>query len=56
MLAEMAINLELSRLVTYKSAQDVDNKVRIFFHLKKKIIALSSYVSLIGWGSEVSCE
>ena len=27
MLADMAINLEMARLVTYKSAQDVDNKV-----------------------------
>ncbi|CAI4233082.1 unnamed protein product [Auanema sp. JU1783] len=28
MLADMAMNLELSRLVTYRAAQDVDNKVR----------------------------
>ena len=28
MLADMAVNLELSRLITYKSASDVDNGVR----------------------------
>ncbi|CAL2049155.1 CBN-ACDH-10 protein [Caenorhabditis brenneri] len=28
MLADMAVNLELARLITYKSAVDVDNKVR----------------------------
>lgn len=30
MLADMAINLELARLVTYKAAADVDNKVLVF--------------------------
>ena len=38
MLAEVVINLELSRLVTYKSAQDVDNKARTFFYFSKMII------------------
>ncbi|CAJ0935561.1 unnamed protein product, partial [Mesorhabditis belari] len=32
MLADMAINLELARLVTYKAASDVDNKVRSSYY------------------------
>lgn len=41
MLADMAINLELSRLVTYRSAADVDNKVIDFWpipHCKVEIM------------------